>query len=142
MNDAGTPPPDWDSIFQQARRRMAGRLFLVAAIAAGGTMLLLGGGLQAEGAVSLPIPILSKNDRHGEKQAQKHERRKRHHERQSDRQDRKQAHHRKQENHGPHKPHPRPCKEEPKTGAEEEYGRWDGGKDATGGKCPSAGGSG
>jgi hypothetical protein len=31
---------------------MAGKLLLVALIAAGGTMLLLGGGLQAEGAVS------------------------------------------------------------------------------------------
>ncbi|HEY8808517.1 MAG TPA: hypothetical protein VIM28_00725 [Solirubrobacterales bacterium] len=71
MNGAGTPPPDWDSIFQQARRRMAGSLFLVAAIAAGGTMLLLGCSLQAEGAVSLPIPILNKNDHHKEKQ-QKH----------------------------------------------------------------------
>ncbi len=137
MNDLGTPPPDWDSIFQQARRRMAGKLLLVALIAAGGTMLLLGGGLQAEGAVSLPIPILNKDDHHKEKQGQKHEKRKHHHEQQSDRQHKKQAHHEKQENHGQPKPHPKPCKREPETSAEEEYGRWDGSKDATGGKCAS-----
>ena len=40
------------------------------------------------------------------------------------------------------KHHSKPCKEEPESSAEEEYGRWDGGKEATGGKCPSAGGSG
>lgn len=135
MNDLGTPPPDWDSIFRQARRRMAGKVLLVALIAAGGTMLLLGGGLQAEGAVSLPIPILSKSDHHNEKQEQKHEKHKLHHERQGDRQHQKQDH-AKRGNHGQPKPHPKPCKEEPKTSAGGEYGRWDGGKDATGGKCP------
>lgn len=135
MNDPGTPPPDWDSIFQQARRRMAGKLLLVALIAAGGTMLLLGGGLQAEGAVSLPIPILNKSDHKDKQQEQKHKRHKHHHERQGNRQHHKQAHE-KHGDHGQPKPHPKPCKEEPESSAEEEYGRWDGGKDATGGKCP------
>ena len=137
MNGTDTPPPDWDSIFQQARRRMAGKLLLAAVIAAGGTMLLLGGGLQAEGAVSLPIPILSKNDHHKDKQ-QKHEEQKRHHKRQGDRPHERQGHHEKHGNHGQPKPPPKPCKEEPETSAKGEYGRWDGGKDATGGKCPSA----
>ena len=134
MNDPGTPPPDWDSIFKQARRRMAGKLLLVALIAAGGTMLLLGGGLQAEGAVSLPIPILSDSHHGKDKQEQKHEKHKHHHEKEV------HKHHKKGDrekpgDHGPHKRHPKPCKEEPETSAEEEYGRWDGGKDATGGKC-------
>jgi hypothetical protein len=138
VNDLGAPPPDWDSIFQQARRRMAGKLLLVAVIAAAGTMLLLGGGLQAEGAVSLPIPILNKSDHHKERQQEhKHEKHKHHREQQGNRQPQKQAHHEKQENHGQHKHHAKPCKEEPESSAEEEYGRWDGGKDATGGKCPS-----
>lgn len=141
MNDLGTPPPDWDSIFQQARRRMAGKLLLVALIAAGGTMLLLGGGLQAEGAVSLPIPILTKNDHHKEKQqGEQHEKHKPHHEREEGERHKKQKQHEKESHH--HKHHPKPCKEEqPESSAEEEYGRWDGGKDATGGKCPSGGNS-
>jgi hypothetical protein len=138
VNDAGTPPPDWDSIFQQARRRMAARIFLVATIAAGGTMLLLGGGLQAEGAVSLPIPILNKNDQQKDKQQkQKHEEHKRHHQ-EGHGQHEKQGHHEKHGSHGQPKPPPKPCREEPETSTEEQYGRWDGGKDATGGKCPSA----
>lgn len=133
MNDPGAPPPDWDSIFRQARRRMAGKLLLVALIAAGGTMLLLGGGLQAEGAVSLPIPILSANHHKDKQQEQKHPKHRRHHEKEHHEHHEKQDDH---EKHRHHKHHPKPCKEEQKTSAEEEYGRWDGGKGATGGKCP------
>ena len=143
MNDLGTPPPDWESIFQQARRRMAGKLLLVALIAAGGSMLLLGGGLQAEGAFSLPIPILNKGDHAKEKpQEQKHEGHKHHHEQRDSGQHKKQDQHRNQGSQGQHKHHPKPCKEEPESSAEEEYGRWNGGKDARGDKCPSSGGSG
>jgi hypothetical protein len=52
LNDPGTPP-DWGSIFHRARRRIFGRLLLVAVLAAIGTALLLGGGLSAKGSVSL-----------------------------------------------------------------------------------------
>jgi hypothetical protein len=40
-------------IFHSARRRIIGRLLLVGAISATGAMLLLGGGLSAQGSVSL-----------------------------------------------------------------------------------------
>jgi hypothetical protein len=54
LNDPGAPP-DWGSIFHRARRRIVGRLLVVAILAASGTALLLGGGLSAQGAVSLRI---------------------------------------------------------------------------------------
>ncbi|HSR94619.1 MAG TPA: hypothetical protein VLK56_07105 [Solirubrobacterales bacterium] len=54
MNDLG-PPPDWDGIFDRAHRRVAGRLLLVGAVGAFCALLLLGGGLSAQGAVSLGI---------------------------------------------------------------------------------------
>lgn len=112
---------------------MAAKLLLVALIAAGGTMLLLGGGLQAEGAVSLPIPILSANHHRDKQQEQRHQKHKRHHEKEPHKRHEKQGDREKHGGH--HKHHPKPCKEESKTSAEEEYGRWDGGKGATGGKC-------
>jgi len=89
--------------------------------------------LAAHGAHIGALAILNKNDH---KEKQKHEKHTHRHERQSDRQHKKQARHEKQENYGQPKPHPKPCKEEPESSAKEEYGRWDGGKDATGGKCP------
>ncbi len=55
MNDLGTPPPDWDRIFDRAHRRIAGRLLLVGAVGGFCALLLLGGGLSAQGAVSLGI---------------------------------------------------------------------------------------
>lgn len=54
MNNPGAPP-DWGSIFHRARRRIFGRLLLVAVLAAIGTALLLGGGLSAQGSVSLGL---------------------------------------------------------------------------------------
>jgi hypothetical protein len=54
LNDPGAPP-DWGSIFHRARRRIIGRLLLVAVLAAMGTALLLGGGLSAQGSVSLGL---------------------------------------------------------------------------------------
>lgn len=53
MNEPGQLPPDWESVFHQARRRIFGRLLLVGVLAAIGTTLLLGGGLSAQGAVSI-----------------------------------------------------------------------------------------
>jgi len=52
LTDPGAPP-DWGSIFHRARRRIFGRLLVVAVLAAAGTALLLGGGLSAQGSVSL-----------------------------------------------------------------------------------------
>jgi hypothetical protein len=54
VNDLG-PAPDWDGIFDRAHRRIAGRMLLVGAVGAFCALLLLGGGLSAQGAVSLGI---------------------------------------------------------------------------------------
>jgi hypothetical protein len=53
LNDPGTPPLDWDSLFDRAHRRIAVRLILLATIGALGAILLLGGGLKARGKLSL-----------------------------------------------------------------------------------------
>jgi hypothetical protein len=52
LSDSGTPSPDWDSVFHRARRRIFGRIAVVAAIAGLGALFLLGGGLSAQGTVS------------------------------------------------------------------------------------------
>jgi hypothetical protein len=51
VNEPGAPPPDWDAIFHDARRRVLGRVLAVAAIGAAGAIFLLGGGLSAQGTV-------------------------------------------------------------------------------------------
>lgn len=51
MTEPGAPPPDWDAVFHGARRRVLGRLLVVAAIGAAGAIFLLGGGLSAQGTV-------------------------------------------------------------------------------------------
>jgi hypothetical protein len=55
VSGSGTPPPDWGAIFHLARRRVVSRLLLLGAIGGVGAVLLLGGGLSAQGAVSLGI---------------------------------------------------------------------------------------
>ena len=52
MSNGGYPSPDWDSVFHRARRRIFGRIAVVAAIAGLGALFLLGGGLSAQGTVS------------------------------------------------------------------------------------------
>lgn len=137
------PPPDWEAVFQQARRRMAMKLLVVASLAAVGTMLLLGGGLRAQGAVSFPIPGVN------EKQS-KHEQKSTHHHHQSQEQGQPQ----KSDEGGPHQPHkpkngnddgnktehhPKHCVEKKPTSAESEYGDWEWPNGAAGEKCPSNG---
>lgn len=136
MNDLGTPPPDWDSIFQQARRRMAGKLLLVAVLAAGGTMLLLGGGLQAQGAISLPVPGMNGNHRDD---GEKHEKQvhRRHHHEQEDNRNHGQDKHKKQTNDNKPNHPPKPCTEKTETSSEGEYGRWEVPNGPAGNKCPS-----
>ena len=51
MNEPGTPPPDWNAIFDRAHRRILGRLLLLGGIGAVCAVLLLGSGLSAQGAV-------------------------------------------------------------------------------------------
>lgn len=51
MNEPDTPPPDWNAIFDRAHRRILGRLLLLGGIGAVCAVLLLGGGLSAQGAV-------------------------------------------------------------------------------------------
>lgn len=141
MNAPGAPPPpDWESIFHQARRRMLGKLLVVGVVAGLGTMLLLGGGLQAEGAVSLPIPILNRGHNHdSDHQTQKHEEHKHHHhhEKEDHQRNNRKERHEKQSNDGKDKHHPKKCREKEEDSSEEQYGRWDGGMDATGSKCPT-----
>jgi hypothetical protein len=148
VNDPGVPPPDWDAIFHQARRRMAAKLFVVAAIAALGTMLLLGGGLQAEGSVQLPI--ISGNqekDKPEKPKKRKEHRHKKHHKHQEEEEDEEQGHKKHHRHHEKEEPHPKPCKEkEPKDSALEQYEEerykaegyeyWP--KSKTGKKCPSS----
>jgi hypothetical protein len=80
VNEYG-PPPDWESVFHRARRRMFGRLLLVAVLAALGAGLLLNGGLAAQGAAPwLPINKATENkpeheDKH---RAAPHERHRQH----------------------------------------------------------------
>jgi hypothetical protein len=51
VSDPGAPPPDWGAIFNRAHRRILGRLLLLGGIGAVCAVLLLGGGLSAQGAV-------------------------------------------------------------------------------------------
>jgi hypothetical protein len=55
VNDPGAQPPDWGTIFRRGRRRILARLTVLAAVATVGALLLLGGGLSAQGAVSWKI---------------------------------------------------------------------------------------
>jgi hypothetical protein len=138
VNDPGTPPPDWESIFYQARRRMLGRLLAVGAIAGVGTALLLSGGLTAQGAATIPIPgIATKSEKTKAKEVKKT------HKQKHRKKERQQAHkkHKAHQTHpgnGQHH-HPKHCTEKPQNSAEEEYGRWEWPNGAAGHKCPTKG---
>jgi hypothetical protein len=57
VNDSSLPPPDWESVFHRARRKIFGRLLIVGTLAALGATLLLSGGLTAQGSVTWgPLP--------------------------------------------------------------------------------------
>lgn len=81
MNEYG-PPPDWESVFHHARRRMFGRLLFVAVLAALGAGLLLNGGLAAQGSAPwLPINKEAGNkpkQDHGQHHGNPHERHRQH----------------------------------------------------------------
>jgi hypothetical protein len=137
VSDPGTPPPDWAAVFHRARRRILGRLLLVGAIGAGGALLLLGGGLEAQGSVSLGLGF------HGGKQEEtqtgteaKKTIRKRHVEKHREH----RKNHEERRNRHPKgekpKPHPRHCAEEEKDSSEIEYGYWNGPSNSTGDRCP------
>jgi hypothetical protein len=55
MSDPGAPELDWEEIFGRAHRRLIVRLALLAALGGVGALLLLSGGLTAEGSVKLGL---------------------------------------------------------------------------------------
>jgi hypothetical protein len=65
VSDPGTPPPDWGAIFHQARRRIIGRLVVVGAIGAVAAVLLLSGGLVAQGSIPLKLGSSGNGDKSG-----------------------------------------------------------------------------
>jgi hypothetical protein len=142
VNDSATPPPDWGSIFHRARRRIAGRLLLVGAIGAAGAVLLLGGGLEAQGSVSLGLGFHGVG-KHEEARVGREVRRtegKKRVDKQRKRRQVERRHRRRVEPKPIH--HPKHCVEKPETSAETEYGRWEWPNGARGNKSPSAGAGG
>jgi len=60
MKDHDSPPIDWDSIFTRAHRHITSRLILLGALTMLCTLLLLGGGLSAQGALPLGSELSKK----------------------------------------------------------------------------------
>jgi hypothetical protein len=69
--------PNWSTIFDSAHRRVAGRILLLAGIAAAAALLLLSGGLTANGTITLDV-LPTKNEPK-KKPAKKAKQEKKHH---------------------------------------------------------------
>ena len=64
MSEPGGTGPDWAAIFDRAHRHLGRRLLLLGAIGAGGAVLLLSGGLTANGTIKVFSPTESKAEKH------------------------------------------------------------------------------
>jgi hypothetical protein len=73
VREPGRRGPDWTAIFDRAHRRIGRRLLLLAGIGAAGALLLLSGGLTANGTIPLPplAPTKSATEENASKKREK-----------------------------------------------------------------------